>query len=241
MKVALLLSGQPRHYKKGFEYIKKFILDSNKDCEIDIFTHFWFNKDDIGNGKYSHTSRTAIINNYCDDKIEVNTPQKIIDLYSPIKFKYEEQEDCNKYLKNDYSIRGNYCNPFATISQYLSFEKAILLKKEHEKDKGFEYDITFKCRFDTQLHKPIIFNNFDINKIHFPNDVKDDEYVKVNEGIFWGNNIEMNKFVKCYENFDRYWLDGCVWGNAVLIGTFLKEKEIQFDKVDVGLLTWIRK
>ena len=38
MKIALLLSGQPRRYKKGYQEFKKWFLDRS---DIDVYLHAW--------------------------------------------------------------------------------------------------------------------------------------------------------------------------------------------------------
>lgn len=43
MKVALCLSGQPRSYKKGYEYHKRNLLDH---FDVDVFMHTWPDVDD---------------------------------------------------------------------------------------------------------------------------------------------------------------------------------------------------
>jgi len=50
IKIALCLSGQPRFFERGYEFIKKNIIDPNDN--VDIFTHLWFDKSDVGKIKW---------------------------------------------------------------------------------------------------------------------------------------------------------------------------------------------
>jgi len=131
-----MLTGQPRHYVKGYEYIRKHIIEPNLKLgvEIDIFLHFWFNTVDIGKNAYSYISDTAKMNNYTNDVISSNTPSNIISLYNPVVSSYDEQVDCTKFIKKEYDTRRNHCSPFSTISQYLSLVEVVKLVSKHEEE-----------------------------------------------------------------------------------------------------------
>ena len=49
MNVALCLSGQPRDLKIGIDSIKNnIILPNQNSCNFDVFCHYWFNENLIG-------------------------------------------------------------------------------------------------------------------------------------------------------------------------------------------------
>lgn len=243
MKIALALCGQPRHFNKGYEFIKKHIINPNleRNLQIDVFLHFWFNEQDINKDRYSYISDTSKINNYSNDIITKDTPENIISLYKPKYVEYEEQVDCNYLIKPEYNNRRNLCSPFATISQYLSFNKVINLVSKYEKEKCISYNLIFKCRYDTELDSNIILSNIDKTYIYFNEDIKNDNNnVYVNDGIFFGNNNNMKKISNAYLDFDKYWNNGTIWGNEILLGEFIKNNNILYKKINFGKITWIR-
>lgn len=234
MKIALCMTGQPRHFKKGYESIKKHIIDVNQN--IDIFLHAWFDEENIGSG-YNNTSRTLQVDGYDNDIITRDLPKQLLDLYHPKKYIIEKQIDCNQFIKDDYSKRGNLTNPFASFSQYLSFEKSIQLKNDFGK-----YDMVFKCRYDAYLENNIILINYDKKYVYFPDDVKDDSVVKISDVIYFGNNDTMDNISSCYQYFDYYWRKyNLHWCNHELLGKFLIDKNIQYKKTNLGKILLHRK
>lgn len=241
MKIALCLSGQPRFFNKGFDFINKFIITPNNIT--DIFCHFWFNEDDIGKIGFDNTSRTLSKENYRNDVIHHNTIDQIYKIYQPKKMMYEKQYDCNNFILRDYSTRSNLTNPFATFSQYLSTHKTILLKEEFEKENNFQYNIVIKCRYDFKIDREIVVSNYENNHIIFHNDVDRNDKIIVNDGMFFGNSNLMCEMLKnAYLNFDTYWVNNTnlLWDNHDLLGEYLNINNVPFDKVFLGNIKWIR-
>jgi len=241
MKIALCLSGQPRFFERGYEYIKKNIIDPNKD--MDIFIHLWFDESEIGNEGFKNTSDILIRDGYKGDFIMPNIVEKIKSLYNPKKIGYEKQYDCNVFIRRDYSSRGNMTNPFATFSQYYSAHQCVELKKEYENDTDSKYTTIIKCRFDIEIDRPIDISSYRLDVINFHNDVNSDKDLVFNDGFFFGDDKLMtNTLEKCYLNFDEYWVnEDIIWDNHYLIGKFIELNNIPYVKSNFGNIKWIRR
>ena len=238
MKIALCISGQPRFFEKGYNHIKKNIIDVNKD--VDIFLHFWFDKNEINNTGYSNTSKTYTNNN--SDNIQLSNIEKIRKMYNPQKMSFEKQYDFNYFIKRDYSSNvSSLGNPFAIFSQYYSAHRSIILKNEYELENGLEYDVVIKCRYDLNIDKPLKITSYDEKLLYFHNDIKNSNETLINDGMYFGNNENMTKVLEnAYLCFDDYWLNGVRFGNHVLLGTYLDNNNINYKKINMGNIKWIR-
>lgn len=238
MRIALCLSGQPRFFERGYEFIKKYIIDPNEN--VDIFTHLWFDESEVGNEGFMNTSDILIKDGYKGDFIKPNIVEEIISLYNPKKIKYEKQYNCNEFIKNDYVI-NDMTNPFATFSSYLSSHKSIQLKNEYELENNFEYDMVIKCRYDLIMDKPLIINKI-TDCITFHNDVNHPTELVFNDGVFYGDNKSMTKLIsESYLSFDGYSNTSLVWNNHYLIGKYIKDNNIIHRKINMGNIRWIRR
>ena len=130
MKIALCISGYFGSTSdpfsdgaKGFEYIKREILDK---YSVDVFIHSW----DLTRGSEIRDAYSPWLRS-----IELE-PQK--------DFK-EEQEK----IKGDWT--GAPCSKFNFLSQAYGRKKSLELKDRYEEEYDFVYDWVIYCRFDLGL------------------------------------------------------------------------------------------
>jgi hypothetical protein len=138
-KIAVCLSGQPRHWRTCADNIKKFFATNNRMhpetgqiVETDFFIHTW-DTNTWRKPKSEHTVYNDVKHNDRDD---------IIATFSPIKFEQEE------FSKEKY--------PRAWDPMFHSFAKSLQLKREHELANHFEYDVVVKARLDV-IYNPSLF------------------------------------------------------------------------------------
>ena len=106
MKIAVCISGQPRAYDKGYEYLKKNLLDH---YDVDIFIHTWKNK--------------------------VYGTKKVIDLYKPVDYLVEDfnifdRASLNKKYTN--TPNPEVFPPSNAVFAYYSIFQSCLLKTKNE-------------------------------------------------------------------------------------------------------------
>lgn len=119
MRIAVQISGQPRAYKQGYEYLKKNLLD--KGHEVDIFIHTWKNP----------------VYDWMDVK----------SLYSPVTFEAEPPLGKVDHLYPNTPDAKNW-PPTATVSSFYSIFKANQMRVNYEISTGTDYDLVFRTRFD---------------------------------------------------------------------------------------------
>jgi len=141
MKVALCLSGQPRFYRGGYEFIKEFILKEYGGDDVDVFCHFWWDKEGEevafkatspwSLGVEVESKREADGTRLVKDDIE----RGLIELYNPIDIKYNKPEDIReKHYPN---------NNTALLQKHI--KKIYEYKHDHEgKKRWIKYPRIFK-------------------------------------------------------------------------------------------------
>jgi hypothetical protein len=137
--IALCISGQPRSYEKGYEYIKENLLAHH---DIDVFYHTWYNK------------KTDFA--------------KIKSLYNPVDFLIDQPLK-NLYNTKYTRIPSEKFPAYFTVSAFYSIFKANKLKKLYERKNKFIYDWVIRIRFDFALNVTINFSILDKSKLYIPN------------------------------------------------------------------------
>lgn len=141
MKVAVCISGQPRSFAKGFEYLKKNLLDH---YDTDIFIHTWNNR--------------------------VVKIDDIIDLYKPVMYRSEDYICPKELLNAKYTHTPDAKNfpPANAVYAFYSLFQANFLKTRHEVATK-QYDWVIKTRFDYALNGMLVLKKFDPTKLYIPN------------------------------------------------------------------------
>ena len=167
MKIALCISGQPRHYEIGYFSFTKAILNKYNP---DVFIHTWYDKDKVGQvyDRSDPAERREETQNLIYDDI----PEGINNLYRPKVFIHEPQVQFN-LRDTGFTLAEHSITPFRLYSQKYSIEKANDLKSEYEKENGFKYDWVIRARFDLDYD----LMNLDLSKYN-------KKYIYVNGGIF---------------------------------------------------------
>lgn len=164
MKVALCLSGQPKLYDKGYPFLKKYLIDEY-NIE-DVFVHFWWN-DKTGSIGTPPPWQPGVGDEIIQNK---NHYSNIQELYNPVLMTYDtpmvnqikvtdkERElkpegggqACELWFNHSKRTREYLYNHYRSMfkSQYIVNQ----LKREHERQQGFKYDLVVRTRFDIELH-----------------------------------------------------------------------------------------
>jgi len=191
MKVALCLKGQPRNYIKGYDHIKREILDK---YDVDVFAHCWWDKSKI-NQPYSTAPWAS--GNY---KIEEGIPEKLYELYKFIAITFESPKTF--IAQRPYNIPRDPEKSFDSYkSNYYSQNKVLSLVRDHEKING-EYDWLIITRYDIGIANFPNLNELDKDKIYVDHYHAGRKFVfNDNLWIFGANN--KFTFIDLYEKFDE--------------------------------------
>ena len=155
MKIAVCFSGTLRQFKTCYKTFKEHIIDANS-CDIDMFFSTWKSK----------------VRHFKKQVSDEGPFKEAVDLYSPVAFSKEVydqakrlelykssrmdefQKEAQEFHKCKSKHRKDKCRFCGTnnihnqIGQLYNIWRANELKKKHEKENGFEYDLVMRTRFD---------------------------------------------------------------------------------------------
>lgn len=158
MRVAILLSGQPRFLSRNnLESLNKWFL-SKYDC--DVYCHFWWNPE-------GGVFETSPWNHIGGVKISSNIDKIIEDLYNPKVSKWDlppKEEEFMRNYKNTSNPRTNYNLPslyFSMLKSYQLLEYACL-------NEGLHYDWVVKLRYDEFINSAPDLDSLDSDTFYSP-------------------------------------------------------------------------
>ena len=172
MKVAICIVGQPRFVEELYPLFQKNVLKPNEKHQIDVFVHTWYSEEIINKPLYENVvssfSGDACIREGVIDKInELYRPTRMsVDM--PMKFSRDikwggDKDEILNAHKETTMTREEYKSMRIDMmySLYYSILECIKLKKVHELEHGFTYDLVLRSRFDNIFRSPIDLSSFD--------------------------------------------------------------------------------
>jgi hypothetical protein len=165
MKIALCISGQPRIWEKCYQ---NWLDNIFPKLEKDIFFHFWTYNTLPASAPREVKSKE----NTKDIPLDQDELNRIVDTLKPKKYCYDDR-NINVTNAFDSSLVNKYVTTplgWWCRSQYYSQWYASRLKRQHEIENNFEYDIVFRIRTDLFFRKPVILPTPILpNSIYSPN------------------------------------------------------------------------
>jgi hypothetical protein len=162
-RIAICISGQPRTWLKCVSTWASFIKKLNKKfgAETDIFFHAWdFNTAPHGVLAAAGKVSTDLAPDYIrvrGEQISAEERQQLIDVLNPVSYVFESEASSKSRINEVYqrgkqheAEHGGACLDWAG-SQFYGVMRASHLKKRHEIENNFRYDICFRFRFDLFL------------------------------------------------------------------------------------------
>lgn len=194
MRIAVCISGQPRAYKEGYEYLKKNLLD-RYDC--DVFIHTWKNK--------------------------VYDTTNVINLYQPVASIAEDYFEFAEVLNKKYTHTPDpkkFPASNAAFAYYSVF-RSCLLKLDHEV-KTRQYDWVVKTRFDYALNTQLNFEKLDSHKIYIPNCRMVPERDFGNDQFAFGSSYIMNSYMSTYIHMETFYRMGVMMNGEEMMRATLR-------------------
>ena len=222
MRLAVCFSGQPRSINLK-ENLCKRLLDKNviaANKQVDVFVHSWFHPSLAG--QPFHPNKPYDMGRWTGTE-----DQAILDLYKPVRYKFDHPDNINDRLARFDRRRFNqhgHIGIQGTFGMFASIYEADKLRQEHEKANGFRYDAVMRMRFDLAIDCPIRANELDLACINTP----------VNPGgragwrccdmmaISSGKNMAM--YASAYLHLDSLIYEYTCNDNEVLLGMHLEKR-----------------
>jgi hypothetical protein len=189
MRIALQLSGQPRGYKKAYEYLHKNFL---QHYDVDVFFHTW----------------TQDVYPLSDlDKCYHPTLKSVIEPMSKAH---------TKSFNEKYNNTPNAASwpPSATYSSFFSIWAANNLRVRHEIDTGKPYDYVMRTRFDFALNVDIkerfdtLWKVMDSGSIIVPSDRGTSNPFFCNDQWAFGSSQAITEYCSTYQFMTNFYEKG---------------------------------
>lgn len=153
MRIALILSGQPRSLSKCLPGLKKYLIEPNTP---DIFYHTWWDRDLIGKPFDSaQPHQIGTVGKWSPDTD---------DLLDSIEYTSRLVEKPMDFEISKHMVHAPTANQNSMCSIFYSQWKAGMLKKEYEQANNFVYDVVIRARFDLVYDDYIIVEKLDVQK-----------------------------------------------------------------------------
>ena len=187
-RIAVCLSGQPRHWQMAVENIKQFFEFSrphdtyNLPIETDYFIHTW----DINTWRFPKQGHQHFVNESHNDE------ELIRAAYNP-KAMIQESWDPKLYIR-------------AWDSMFYSHARSLMLKRDYELTNNIQYDMVVKSRFDT-IYNPRHKLPLDIlapktcYSPHISLMAAEFNYNNFDDVVFFGNSPTMDLVGDLYHTF----------------------------------------
>lgn len=226
MRIACLVSGQPRHVDPGLIELKKFM----NGIDVDYFNHHWLDESDHGVVKYS-----ANPNDMSIWTAEENTSHVILDTLSPKKYEFEKQIRFEP--KRDYETRSRTNQePWVFMSMTYSRKKAFQLLESYVNESSSSYDFVCVTRTDMMYRKQLnsdFFSQCDPNTFYTlrePGAMWNDDHL--NDPFLFSSFDNMKQYCSMFDDFDKHWMNGIDFCGHLLGMAQMKEIEgIKFDSI----------
>ena len=225
MKVALILSGQPRNIHFGYNFYYETIL---KHYDVDVFSHTWFDSENL--------STQSILPGRQHIHLDPHAIEHIHQLYSPKKIIIEKPKIWNEICvftdkvfthahtwapqHNIVEEAKKYCSN-VTHSMYYSIMMSNLVKEQFSLENNIQYDVVIRGRFDCAPKNIVQLKNHDFsNNIFYYQDLYQPDQM-ISDWFGMGNSKVMN-YYSCVYNRIPYLINQSIeidgyWCNELLL------------------------
>lgn len=204
MKAAICISGLPHHFEKGFNLLKRNLLDLLP--EYDIYISTW-DDDKVSWDKLKSTYSPKSIS------IEKYVPSQLLDYSKIIK------------ALNEFKVEDPEANPTNQIPMYYQIWKC----NELVKSSNVKYDLIIRTRFDLVPSTPLDLRQLD-NAINNPNllytyiDPRPSYPNWTYDGFAIGSPEVMNIYSNMFLNLYDQIIKSNSWVTHILLRDYLQDK-----------------
>jgi len=187
MRVAVVISGQPRNFWLGYVSQKKWIFDKFKD--IDLYMHCW---DDPNMAGRQYVNEGGYV---VTEPFPENYRDHLVSLYNPRSILFERPKPVEFFNLNESHRSKMFPNVSleATYSMYYSMYRSFCLLE----DSGIDYDLIFRLRYDWEI-KDIPATPLHKNTVYAPNDCPHKQ--SISDQFAFGDYNAMEAYCKTYED-----------------------------------------
>jgi len=196
----------------SFDLYKKHIFEKNKN--VDVFIHSWSVECQHAL-KNLYQPRLSVFQKqlqFPESKTKIYTKRSFL---SRLNYLVGRLVHSKKFRKMK---EGNEKGCFRSYSRWYSSKKVLGLKKEYEREHGFEYDAVMITRLDVGFFKDLVFDDYDMECFYAShrntppwrsesgeadrnNNFQETEF---SDFWFFSNSGNMDKFATVFDELNNY-------------------------------------
>tara|TARA_R110001632_G_scaffold144493_1_gene261008 strand:- start:249 stop:959 length:711 start_codon:yes stop_codon:yes gene_type:complete len=236
MKIACIVSGQPRHLDKGLVELTNFL----NGIEVDFFVHHWLDDTDFG----------KVFNSANTDKsvwsVGEKTKSICLDSLNPKKYLFEKQIEFKPTQKYESRSKTNQ-SPSDFMSMTYSRKKAFELLESYVLETETLYDFVISTRSDIKYSGPLLkdvielFTSDTFYSLYEPGSQWNTDHLNDPFVISCLNNIKI--YCSLFDNFEDLWTSGVDFcGHRLSMAQVKTGGDIKFDFIPQQIQwSYIRK
>ena len=225
MKIACIMSGQPRHLDKGLDELRN-LLDG---IEVDFFVHTWIDDSDLGK-----VFNSANPNDISVWSINKNTGDLILKTLDPKRYLFEKQIEFKP--KRNYESRTlTHQKPWQFMSMTYSRKKSFELLESYIDETKTVYDFVISTRSDIRYHNKLkeYIEKCDPRTFYtlfVPGPMWNDDII--NDPLVLSSFDNIKQYCSLFDDFDKHWMSGISFCPHRLLMAQMKDvDEIKFDTI----------
>ena len=216
MKIAVCIGGYLRDYDTKLAQFRANVI---RDHDCDFFVHSWDTVRD-----FNGDARPA---NIAD----------ILQVINPAAYEFETFADQELNILREasyYTRHYEWDRPPNLVSMLRKIYLCDLLRRKHEQQLGFKYDVVIRTRTDLTFHSPIMIENFDLSVLHTPVEVS---YDIISDVFSFANSDVMTRYSDLYINLKNLYDTTKVMFNPhYVMLEYLQQNNIPFAKHHMNLV-----
>jgi len=158
-RVAVCVSGEVRSWEKSIDTWRYLV--NIPGVKVDFFLHMWDSKNppsSFYNEKMKEGSTIEELTERYRTKVPKSEFDTLLKLINPVSYIIEPSREFTPKNEKQTIYKS------AHISQYYGAMRACKLKKKHEVENDFAYDLVIRTRFDLNFTNDIVINPNKIKK-----------------------------------------------------------------------------
>lgn len=226
MRIALCFAGQLRNVRSTFDrWYKPNVFEVNKEHQIDVFVHSWFDNQTVGKVHYAaNRNPNSVI---ASEPVPEDVIGQIYTTYNPIGLQLQHQKVFDEKNYNERKLIDAV--PQNGLSRLYSIMRSVILKKEYEIENNFVYDVVACARYDFMFLEPFKFDVVVENGVYHPG------YSPHGFNVCYamGKSDVMDIYANLYTHVDTVYNTGIEWCDEFLAIKYLELCNIPTYSFDV--------
>lgn len=228
LRAALTYSGQPRDIESTWSNHKKYLIKPliDQGFKVDIFCHFWFDKNEIG--------QDYVEGSYLIGRIQETTEMFLKKELKPLKLVLEKPTSFDFI---DLVPDQRFPHPIdRTLSMFKSWNSVSKELEEYEKDNNFQYDIVFRMRTDLVFHNTFPESKyFDLNNLYVLNRYAHLDY-GIDDTFAFSSSENIKTYYDLINNLDEITNLGAAINPETLLGYYISNfLKLNVEKLDLNV------